>query len=238
VPVVNLDPSRQSWLTNALSRSEWRRVAGLAGAVAMLHLAGFGTLLLFVIPRHFHLGHTGVFGLGLGVTAYMLGLRHAFDADHISAIDNTTRNLMADGKRPIGVGFFFSLGHSTIVFGLAFVLALGFRSLGGEVSNGSSPGHGVTSFVGTSISGAFLYVIALVNLVILVGVFKVFRGMRRGDFDQAELERRIRHHNRGGAPVPGGGSRVQRASVLRDPLPADPVRGRHVGCSTRSMARS
>ena len=79
---------------------------------------GFFLLLAFVAPQHLKLG-TGIFGLGLGITAYTLGLRHAFDADHIGAIDNTTRKLMSEGQRPLSVGFFFSLGHSTVVFALA-----------------------------------------------------------------------------------------------------------------------
>ncbi len=157
----------------------------------MLHVVGFGTLLLFVIPRHFSLGHAGVFGLGLGVTAYTLGLRHAFDADHISAIDSTTRKLLADGKRPLSVGFFFSLGHSTIVFALALLLALGFRALGGVVEHSSSAFHSTTGLIGTSVSGAFLYVIAFLNLLVLIGIFRVFRGMRAGRFDEAELERQL-----------------------------------------------
>jgi high-affinity nickel-transport protein len=174
-----------------LAPSEWRRACGLLAAVVMLHAIGFGTLLLFVIPRHFSLGHAGVFGLGLGITSYTLGLRHAFDADHISAIDNTTRKLMADGKRPLGVGFFFSLGHSTVVFALALLLAIGFRSLSGAVRNGSSALHSVTGLVGTSVSGGFLYVIAFLNVMILIGIFRVFRGMRDGELDEAELERRL-----------------------------------------------
>jgi nickel/cobalt transporter (NiCoT) family protein len=180
--------SRLSRLKSALTPAEWRRVGGLAAAVATLHVVGFGTLLLLVIPRHLSLGHMGAFGLGLGITAYTLGLRHAFDADHIAAIDNTTRKLMADGKRPLGVGFFFSLGHSTIVFGLALLLSLGFRAVGAAVRNGSSGLHSVTGLVGTSVSGAFLYLIAFINLAILISMFKLFRRMRRGMFDEAELE--------------------------------------------------
>ena len=84
-------------------------------------------------PRHLAMGPAGAFTVGLGLTAYTLGLRHAFDADHISAIDNTTRKLMADGERPLGVGLLFSLGHSTVVFVLALLLAVGVRSLGGQV---------------------------------------------------------------------------------------------------------
>ncbi|MEA2374340.1 MAG: nickel/cobalt transporter (NiCoT) family protein [Thermoleophilaceae bacterium] len=175
----------------ALSPAEWRRAGWLAAAILALHVVGFGTLLLFVVPRHFSLGHAGVFGIGLGITAYTLGLRHAFDADHISAIDNTTRKFMAEGKRPLSVGFFFSLGHSTVVFALAFLFAIGFRTLGAQVANGSSSLHDVTTVVGTSVSGVFLYVIAFVNLLILLSIFRVFRRMRHGDFDEIELERQL-----------------------------------------------
>ena len=174
-----------------MTASEWRRLGAFAGAVLALHVIGFGILMLLVVPRHFNLGHAGVFGLGLGVTAYTLGLRHAFDADHIAAIDNTTRKLMADGKRPLGVGFFFSLGHSTIVFALALLLALGVHALGAQVTHGSSPLHQLTGVLGTGISGGFLYLIAAMNLVVLAGILRVFRRMRSGAFDERELERQL-----------------------------------------------
>jgi nickel/cobalt transporter (NiCoT) family protein len=177
-------------LRRALSAAEWRRLGGLAGFILGLHVIGFGTLLLLVAPRHFSLGHAGAFGLGLGVTAYTLGLRHAFDADHIAAIDNTTRKLMAEGKRPLGVGFFFSLGHSTIVFALALLLALGLRTLGSQVNHPGSVLHQLAGVVGTGVSGVFLYAIAAINIVILVGVAKACGRVRAGlELDQAELER-------------------------------------------------
>ena len=97
-----------------LTGREWRRLGGMAGFIALLHLVGFGILILVVVPGHYRVG-TGLFGLGTGITAYTLGSRHAFDADHIAAIDNTTRKLMAEGRRPLSVGFWFSLGHSSIV---------------------------------------------------------------------------------------------------------------------------
>jgi nickel/cobalt transporter (NiCoT) family protein len=182
-----------SWMRirSSLSPSEWRRVGGLAAAVIGLHVVGFVTLVAFVVPQHFSLGKQGVFGLGIGITAYTLGLRHAFDADHIAAIDNTTRKLMADGKRPLSVGFFFSLGHSTIVFLLAFLFVVGVRALGGQVTHADSSLHQVTGVVGTSVSGSFLYLIAIINLVILISIVKVFRAMRRGEYDEAELERQL-----------------------------------------------
>ena len=102
-------------------------------------------------------------------------MRHAFDADHISAIDNTTRKLMGDGKRPLSVGFWFSLGHSTIVFALALLISLGVRALDGPVKHGNSQLHDVTGWIGTTVSGSFLYLIAALNLVILVGILRVFR---------------------------------------------------------------
>jgi high-affinity nickel-transport protein len=173
------------------SSAERRSAIALGAAVLGLHVVGFVTLLVFLAPRHLTLGRQGVLGLGIGMTAYTLGLRHALDADHISAIDNATRKLIADGKRPLSTGFFFSLGHSTLVFGLALLFAAGTRAISGQFTHHGSTLHGVTSLVGTSVSGSFLYLIAIINLITLVGIVKAFRRMRRGDYDQAELERQL-----------------------------------------------
>src|SRR6201995_3854817 len=127
-----------------LTTGERRHLGLLGAAVAALHLVGFGTLLLVVVPHHLRLGGSGVFGIGLGLTAYTLGMRHAFDADHIAAIDNTTRKLMAEGQRPLSVGFWFSLGHSSVVFGLTLLLALGLAAIGGQVENAHSTLHALT----------------------------------------------------------------------------------------------
>ena len=177
-------------IRSGLTRREWAGVAGMVAAVVGLHVVGWVTLLALVVPHHYSLG-TQVFGVGIGVTAYTLGLRHAFDADHIAAIDNTTRKLMADGKRPLSVGFFFSLGHSSVVFGLALLFSLGVKALAGQVETDGSTLHGVTGLVGTTVSGTFLYVIAALNLVVLVGIVKVFREMRSGRYDEAELEAQL-----------------------------------------------
>jgi high-affinity nickel-transport protein len=171
-----------------MTRGEWRRFAGLGGAVIGLHVLGFAILLLLVVPHHFSMGKQGVFGLGVGITAYTLGLRHAFDADHISAIDNTTRKLMAQGQRPISVGFWFSLGHSTVVFALAGLVSVGVRALDGQVLNGHSGFHRVAAALGTSVSGGFLYAIAALNLIVLVRVVGLMRAMRRGGYDDAALQ--------------------------------------------------
>ena len=163
----------------------------MALVVVGLHVIGFVTLIALVSPSHYQLGAAGTFTVGIGVTAYTLGLRHAFDADHISAIDNTTRKLMAEGKRPLSVGFWFSLGHSTIVFALAFLISIGVRSLDGPVKSDTSRLHQVTNSIGTGVSGGFLYVIAALNIVILVSIIKVFRGMRTGAYDEEALEAQL-----------------------------------------------
>jgi len=161
----------------------------MGGVVGGLHLLGFGLLFALVAPAH--LGTGGALTVGVGVTAYTLGLRHAFDADHITAIDNTTRKLMAEGRRPLSVGFWFSLGHSTIVFALAFLISIGVGALHGPVANGRSHLHQVTSVVGMLVSGSFLYLIAAINVVILFGVIRVFRQMRTGRYDEAALEEQL-----------------------------------------------
>ncbi|GAC1318625.1 MAG: HoxN/HupN/NixA family nickel/cobalt transporter [Thermoleophilaceae bacterium] len=175
----------------ALTPEEWRRVAGMAAVIGGLHVVGFGVLLLLVSPQHLRLGSAGTFAIGTGITAYTLGLRHAFDADHISAIDNTTRKLMSEGRRPLSVGFFFSLGHSTVVFTLALLLAVGVRALSGPVANHDSTLHSATNLVGTSVSGVFLYIIAALNIAILVGILRIFRAMRRGSYDEETLEQQL-----------------------------------------------
>ncbi len=163
----------------------------MATVVLGLHVVGFFMLIALVAPRPLPLGTAGAFTIGIGVTAYTLGLRHAFDADHISAIDNTTRKLMSEGKRPMSVGFWFSLGHSTIVFSLAFLISVGVRALDGPVKNDSSNLHQVTNWIGTLVSGSFLYLIAALNVVILLGIIKVFREMRTGRYDEAQLEEQL-----------------------------------------------
>jgi nickel/cobalt transporter (NiCoT) family protein len=172
----------------ALTPQEWRRAAALAAVVLGLHVVGFFILLVLVVPHGYALGGEGAFGLGVGITAYTLGLRHAFDADHIGAIDNTTRKLMAEGQRPLSVGFCFSLGHSTIVFALGLAVVLGIQGLGGVVQDDGSTLHQATGLVGPAVSGSFLFLIGALNLVLLVSIVRIFRRMRRGDLDEQELD--------------------------------------------------
>jgi high-affinity nickel-transport protein len=175
----------------ALSPQEWRRAAVLVGVILGLHVVGFGILLALVVPHGYRIAGSGVFGLGIGITAYALGLRHAFDADHIGAIDNTTRKLMSEGQRPLSVGFFFSLGHSTIVFVLGVLVTLGVRGLGSAVENDNSTLHQTTGLIGPVISGSFLLLIGILNLFVLVSVVGIFRRMRHGEFDERELEQQL-----------------------------------------------
>ncbi|AKN17605.1 HoxN/HupN/NixA family nickel/cobalt transporter [Mycobacterium haemophilum] len=190
-------PSWSSWFGTAhgfLAPAEWRRLGSMLAVIAALHLVGWITVVWFVQPAQFTVGGKA-FGIGLGVTAYTLGMRHAFDADHIAAIDNTTRKLMNDGQRPLGVGFFFSLGHATVVFGLAMLLATGVKTIVGPVKDDSSALHHYTALIGTSISGVFLYLLAILNVLILIGMLRVLAQLRRGSYDEAELEQRL--DNRG-----------------------------------------
>jgi high-affinity nickel-transport protein len=174
----------------ALSRDERRRLGAMFGVIFFLLIGG--TLLMWAATSgHYKLSDGTLFGWGTGFLALTLGMRHAFDADHISAIDNTTRKLMSEGKRPLGVGFFFSLGHSSVVTFLAIILNFGIKSLGVQVKDENSSLHHYTSLIGTSVSGAFLMIIALLNLVVLLSVVKVFRAMREGLYNEDELEKHL-----------------------------------------------
>ena len=190
-----LSSSRLSRVRNGLTRGEWTAIGMMAAVIVTLHVLGWGVLIGLVAPANYSVGQGQVFGIGLGVTAYTLGMRHAFDADHIAAIDNTTRKLMADGRRPVSVGFWFSLGHSSVVFGLCVLLALGVTALAGQVENDQSTLQQTTGLIGTTVSGVFLLVIGVINLVVLRQIVGVFRTMRQGDLDEAALEAHL--NNRG-----------------------------------------
>ena len=177
-----------------LRAPERRTLVKMALAVAALHAAGFITLFAVLASEHHGIGGAGTLTAGIGLAAYMLGLRHAFDADHLAAIDNTTRKLISDGRRPLSVGFWFSLGHSTVVFALAVAVALGVSALAGPVGDGSSSLHRVAGPLGTLVSGGFLYLIAALNLLVLRSIFALSRTVRAGGGDahalEAELQRR------------------------------------------------
>src|SRR5207302_5610969 len=173
----------RSWRMTSMSSVSWR-VTGLFGSVALLHVIGWGMMLLLVAPRYPVM-------LGLGGLAYAFGLRHAFDADHISAIDNTTRKLLQSGKKPLGVGFFFSLGHSTVVFLIAVALGLAVRWVVQGVVADSGQLRSIGGAVGTLVSGGFLVLIGILNLLVLIDIVRVYRKMRRGEYDRQGLENEL-----------------------------------------------
>ena len=165
--------------TQVLTRREWLRLGGFGGAVGLLHLVGWG---LFV----YYSRHNPALA-GLGTLAYTFGLRHAFDADHIAAIDNTTRKFLAEGKRSLGTGFFFSLGHSTIVFALAAGLAIAAKT----VNSKASSFHDYGGYVGAGVSGTFLWIIGILNLIVLLDIVRIYRDVKRGKYDKERLEQRL-----------------------------------------------
>jgi high-affinity nickel-transport protein len=167
----------------AFDSGERVRLGGFFGAVVLLHIAGWGALLTYGA------GHPAF--LGLGGLAYTFGLRHAFDADHISAIDNTTRKLLQERKRPMGVGFFFSLGHSSVVFLIALLLGLAVKSLVQGVVSDNGELRSVGGLIGTSVSGVFLIVIGVLNLLILLDILRVYSGMKRGEYDRDSLQHEL-----------------------------------------------
>src|SRR5581483_8726949 len=170
-------------LSRSFDHGERVRLAGFFGTVALMHLVGWGALLLEA-SRYPAL-------LGLGALAYSFGLRHAFDADHISAIDNTTRKLLQQGRKPMGVGFFFSLGHSSVVMLIALALGLAVKSVVEGVVDDHGELRAIGGLVGVGVSGAFLLLIGLVNLIILLDIFGTYRRMKRGEYDHHTLEQHL-----------------------------------------------
>src|SRR5438445_11794800 len=173
----------RSWRTTPMSSCSLQ-LTGLFGSVALLHLLGWGMMLLLVAPRFPVM-------LGLGGLAYAFGLRHAFDADHISAIDNTSRKLLQEGKKPLGVGFFFSLGHSTVVFLIALALGFATQFVVTNLVNGNRALKNLGVQLGTGVSGIFLLLIGILNLIILLDILRLFRRMREGQYDRDSLEHEL-----------------------------------------------
>jgi high-affinity nickel-transport protein len=184
--------SRYQTLKRSFNAREWRTISWMMATIVVLHVIGFGILFAFVLP-----GHYAKFGIGLGILAYTLGLRHAFDADHISAIDNTTRKLLNERhgvegtNRPLTLGYYFSLGHSTIVVAIGLGLVFAERAVFHAVSHSNSGLEQFGGVFGTVVSASFLFLIALMNLVVLAGIMRVFRSMRDGTYDEAELEAQL-----------------------------------------------
>ncbi|HWZ72221.1 MAG TPA: HoxN/HupN/NixA family nickel/cobalt transporter [Casimicrobiaceae bacterium] len=160
----------------AFSPDEWARLAGLYGFIAALHVLGWG-LYLYYAAAYPPL-------VGLGFVAYMFGLRHAFDADHIAAIDDTVRYLLQKGKKPLGIGFFFSLGHATIVLCLAIGIAFAATAIRQELPELKNVG----GILGASVSGAFLCLIGILNFLVLLDILGVWKKAKNGNHDHRHLE--------------------------------------------------
>ncbi len=175
--------SIKALLSQSFDRGERSRLAAFFGSIGLLHIAGWGLLLAY--------GATHPGFLALGGLAYTFGLRHAFDADHITAIDNTTRKLLQSGRKPVGVGFFFSLGHSTVVFLIAVALGFAVKWVVQGVVSDNGQLRGIGGAAGTLVSGTFLVLIGVLNLVILLDIVRVYRRMRRGEFDRVGLENEL-----------------------------------------------
>jgi nickel/cobalt transporter (NiCoT) family protein len=158
------------------SRVEWTRLGALYAFIAILHILGWGTYLHYA-ARYPQL-------VGLGFVAYMFGLRHAFDADHIAAVDDTVRFMLQKGKRPLGVGFFFSLGHSTVVLALAVGIAFSASAVRAELPQLKDMG----AIIGASVSGTFLWIIGILNLLVLLDILKIWQKAKKGTHSHAHLE--------------------------------------------------
>lgn len=167
----------------SFDRPERARLAGFGGAVLALHAVGWGLVIAYSSRYHAL--------VGLAALAYSFGLRHAFDADHIAAIDNTTRKFLAQGRRVLGTGFFFSLGHSTVVFLASAAIAIGAKAASSRI--GAFRGTG--GLIGTGVSAGFLFLIGVLNLVVLLDIVRVYRGMKRGHYDNQSLQETL--DNRG-----------------------------------------
>ncbi len=177
-------------LRERLTSDEWRRMALMFGFIAFLHVSG-AFLMWKATTGNYVLADGTLFGWGTAVLAYTLGMRHAFDADHISAIDNTTRKLMSEGQRPLATGFFFSLGHSSVVAALAILLTFGIKAVGSQLKDEDSALNHYTGIIGLTVSGTFLMLIAILNLIVLVSIVGVFFKMRKGLYNEEELEKHL-----------------------------------------------
>ena len=169
------------------SRDEVPTLLGILGVVLFLHVAGWGLFWYYNSqPEYAQIvdGKGALVYAGAGALAYSFGMRHAFDADHIAAIDDTTRLMLAKGKKPLAVGLYFSLGHSTIVFLLSALVAFAAQRAVEFQQSFQDTG----SLIGTSVSAFFLYLVGILNLVILVGIWRVWRAAKTGKFSHEHLE--------------------------------------------------
>lgn len=170
------------------ARSLW----GMGAVILLLHLLGWGVFAVAVLPHSYRIGDgEAVFGVGLAATAYVLGARHAFDPDHIAAIDNTTRRLAGGAVPPVTTGFWFALGHSSVVLVAVALIAAGFHSVTGQLADGGSVLRQFAGLWGPLVSGCFLLLIGAINLASLAGILRAARSLQAGRAAEPELERQL-----------------------------------------------
>ncbi len=154
--------------TLGLSTAEKIRISIIYSALGIATLIGLTASII--------IGQLSALLAGLGVLAFTFGLRHGVDADHIVAIDNTTRKLLQEGKRPLTVGMWFSLGHSTVVVGLIISLILATNAVKDQIPALRSSG----AIIGTTVSGIFLFLIGFINVIIVLGIYRMFTTLKQG----------------------------------------------------------
>lgn len=184
---MSVSPQPSQRLPSRFTAEEIPRLVTMYGFIAALHVIGWGLFLHYNAIAQYHDLQDDKGTLlyaSAGALAYTFGLRHAFDADHISAIDDTTRYLLQKGRRPLAVGLFFSLGHSTIVFVMAAAIAVAAKAAA-RFQNGF---EGTGALIGTLVSGTFLYLIAALNLAVIVGIWRMWRQARRGEYRPEQLD--------------------------------------------------
>lgn len=177
----------------AFHTEEKRSLIGISATVALLHLVGWGVLLGVVIPEQVRFGGNASTVLALAVSAYVLGVRHALDADHIVAIDNVTRRLISLGRRPISVGLWFALGHSTIVVVCVILIVVGIDVFAGSLLDDDSILRDISGMWGATVSGLFLILLGVLNLSALKGLRSMLKSARPGKYLESDLEEHLSH---------------------------------------------
>ncbi len=176
-----------------LRSTERRSMITVAFAVTGLHLLGWGAVLVLILPaQEAHGGNTAAL-LALAISAYVLGIRHAFDADHIAAIDNATQKLLTEGRPTVSTGFWFASGHSSVVMISVLLLALGLETIAGGLSDENSGLRSAAGIWGAAISGSFLLAVGALNLPALLNLHRIRRTLHTCPLNETDLQHHLDH---------------------------------------------